>query len=313
MPPLWEKEPVALLVADLHLSHRAPLTRSVHENWYEVMANYLHQLHDMSCVSRGTLATNLPIICAGDVFDRWNAPAELINFAIANMPKMYAVPGQHDLPNHRYEDVRRSAYWTLVEAGKIVDICANTTELVGNILLYGYPWGYEPIGNDHPKDLILDVAVIHKYVWRKDSGYVGAPEESRVGRLGSQLKGYDVAVFGDNHMPFNCIVGNTRVHNCGSFLCRTIAEIDHQPSVGILFADGTIERKYLDTSGDRFLESKDLLPTSINAHTLLEELQTLGDGAIDFASTLNRFLESGAFPGMIRKAVLSALEEARGQ
>ena len=37
-----------------------------------------------------------PVICAGDIFDKWNSPPELINFAYDNLPEIYAIPGQHD-------------------------------------------------------------------------------------------------------------------------------------------------------------------------------------------------------------------------
>jgi hypothetical protein len=35
---------------------------------------------------------------------------------------MFAVPGQHDLPYHRMEDLMKSSFWTLVEAKVIAPI-----------------------------------------------------------------------------------------------------------------------------------------------------------------------------------------------
>ena len=51
------------------------------------MAGYLGQLAGLAA-GHGERTTfynghPVPVICAGDIFDRWNAPAELINFALA--------------------------------------------------------------------------------------------------------------------------------------------------------------------------------------------------------------------------------------
>ena len=99
---------IAIFAADLHLSLKAPIWRSTEQDWFEAMLRPLVELR--------TLATlhNCPIVYAGDIFDKWNSPPELINFAIEHLPKGHAIPGQHDLPLHNYEDIRKSAYWTLV-------------------------------------------------------------------------------------------------------------------------------------------------------------------------------------------------------
>ena len=108
---------VAIACADIHLQHTAPICRSGEPDWYAAMARPLEEL-------RGLQENyDCPILCAGDVFNHWNnCPPELINWAIKHLPKMYAIPGQHDLPQHRLDDVRKSAYWTMVEAGVIENL-----------------------------------------------------------------------------------------------------------------------------------------------------------------------------------------------
>ena len=114
MPPMQEPNAIAILCSDLHLSLTKPACRA-DKDWMEVQAHYLKQLEDT--------AGNLPIFCAGDIFDRWNAPPELINFALRNLPDdMLCVPGQHDLPNHRLDEKHRSGYGVLSNAGKIEDL-----------------------------------------------------------------------------------------------------------------------------------------------------------------------------------------------
>lgn len=97
---------IAVLCSDIHLCHTCPPARSNEPNWYDAMARTLDELAGIAS------HYYVPILCAGDVFDRWNSPPELINFAIKHLPPMHCIPGQHDLPNHSLEDIRRSAYST---------------------------------------------------------------------------------------------------------------------------------------------------------------------------------------------------------
>ena len=114
---------IALLVGDIHLSAKAPLCRAKEPDWFEAMARPLMELVDLQKQIGKESDGIPPILCAGDVFDRWNSPPELINFALEYLPpQMYSIPGQHDLPNHNYNEIDRSAYWTLVAANKITNV-----------------------------------------------------------------------------------------------------------------------------------------------------------------------------------------------
>ena len=109
----------AVCCADLHFSHDPPRARAESDtaSWYRVQKTYINQLK--------YIANGKPILVAGDIFNRWNANPELINFLIEELPILHAIPGNHDLPNHSFDEIERSAYWTLVKAGKIID-CTTT-------------------------------------------------------------------------------------------------------------------------------------------------------------------------------------------
>lgn len=106
---------MAVLCGDLHLSEKAPVARwREKDEWYGAMARALDELSELS------RSYASPIICAGDVFDRWKASPALIHFALTNLPvDMHCIPGQHDLPYHSLENMNESAYGVLVKAGKI--------------------------------------------------------------------------------------------------------------------------------------------------------------------------------------------------
>jgi hypothetical protein len=280
---------------------------------------------------------DVPLIVAGDVFHKWNSPAELINFAIKQLSGVlvYAVPGQHDLPFHRYEDVKRSAYWTLVESEAVQNLKPDMVTYVPqmSLALFPFPWGH-PV-KSLPKMLtkgFVHLAVIHSYIWDQESNsYKGASEEKKAHHYRDKLKGYDAAVFGDNHRGFQFhfkyakfrpIDGDRSVHsgshfchvmNCGTFIRRRSDEINYKPRVGILHRDGTIEAHHLNTSEDRFLDDKEIGKIAVTgllkAGEFIRDLSNLeGEGGLDFADRLLRWMDDEKVRAEVRAEILLAME-----
>lgn len=300
--------------SDLHFDNRTPIARSVEHDWYEVQGSYINQLKHLQ-VQCGSC----PILIAGDLTNRWNLPPEIINFLLKHLPdNIYAVPGQHDLPNHSYDNIRRSAYWTLVESGKIKNLePGNPTEIakgMGNEwYAVGFPWGVDV----EPTNIISDchfIAVVHSYIWKKNFRYTGAPEEKRVKKYLPLLKGYRAAFFGDNHIGFTHTTENGKltIMNCGTFIRRRIDEINYTPSVGILCQDGSITPWPLHTLEDQFLdvsEAEELVEKALGATEFLQELVGLGKHVVDFGEALKRFCEKNKVSKPIRDILTSILED----
>ncbi len=262
-----------------------------------------------------------PVILAGDVFDKWNSPAELITYVLNLLGRMnvYAVPGQHDLPNHHYPDMHRSAYGAIVASGKMKTLqLGSPVEIEGAhpIRLHGFPYGFKIQPCTKPHDMMLEIAVIHKYVWKKGTEYVGAPEGNKVGSYSNGLAGYDIAIFGDNHTPFTYQFRSHRclLYNCGTFMRRRLDERGIRPSVGLIKADGTAERHYLDVSADKFLEVENgkvlELMEGIGFQTFVEELGALGNTALNFSDTIHKLLERERVSKSVKNFVLTWLEGA---
>lgn len=242
--PTGNNPVIALLVADLHLSQTPPIARASEPDWFAAMRRPLEELEDLSDEH------DAPILCAGDVFDRWNPPPELINFAIRYLPPMYAVPGQHDLPAHNYADIQKSAYWTLVEAGKVMNV--NVLPYAGpfaperaGLFLFGFPWGFPP----KPIERLgkgLHVALVHEYTFAGECfGFPGSGGKFKP----DQYTGFDVVTIGDNHQSWQ-MEGSQTIWNCGSFMRRNGDQVNHRPRVGLLRQDGTVTPHYLDISQD---------------------------------------------------------------
>ena len=232
---------------------------------------------------------------------------------------MYAVAGQHDLPNHRLDAMGKSAYGVLVKTGLIQHLeTKSPLEITSRgvaLRLHGHSWGtpVEPLRSPH--DLLLEVAVVHRYVWTRKTGYPGALEESRLGKFQKILKGFEAVVVGDNHKPFSRPSKNRlpSVFGPGGFIRRKIDERDHRPSVGLLFSDGTVRRHHLDVSGDKFIDTPGAAEVlkSAGLQELLDELGNLADKALDFREAVTRRLEREGVPAPVRKIAMEAMDHDR--
>ena len=113
MPDL--RKVAALVISDVHWGADKPRARA-ESDWLGVQLGYLQQVADLQ-----KQAGQCPIIIAGDLFNRWDEPPEAINRLLAAMPpEVHVIAGNHDMPNHNYRELPRSAYWTLVESGKVI-------------------------------------------------------------------------------------------------------------------------------------------------------------------------------------------------
>lgn len=307
-------EVVAVVCSDMHLSHKAPIARSTEPDWYEAMARTLYQLQDL-CEEH-----DCPLIIAGDIFDKWNSPAELINFAMDMLPnKVYAVPGQHDMPYHNGSELEKSAYTTLVKANKIQDITKydDGIELDDGFYIHGFGWGadVEPLPRwalDEPH-----IAIIHSYIWDNiGHSYPGADKSKHIGKWEKKIQGYHSAFFGDNHKGFyyNMVRQEEDCHimNCGTLMRRKVDEINYEPTVGLLYRFGNFTRYKLDCSQDKFIDleqAMSMVERGVELGDFLGELASLGEGGINFFEAVKQFLNDNGISKRIRRRVLQALEK----
>lgn len=303
-PHVRSRDVIAVLCADLHLSLTPPPARANEKDWLATQAGYLHQLR------RIAERFDVPIICAGDVFHYWRSPPELINWAIEHLPKMYAIPGQHDLPYHSLEKIKQSAFWTLVQAG-IIRFRSNDLLLEhhrprgDSWRFWGYPWGVKPT-KPVLRSRTRDVAVVHRYLYCLDQQTVCSTMKSACFRT-TDFTGFDVVVIGDNHIPWDHR-GAVYGFNCGSFMRRNQDEHRHLPRVGLLLEDATVASEYLDISTDEFTgtqtgKATHLLQKFIDA---LEQTVDLAGEQFDFVDMLRRQADTQTAP--IRTILLEAIE-----
>lgn len=304
------KTPIAVVCSDIHFSHTPPPCRACEPDWYVAMERPFVMMAQLCNLHK------IPLLVGGDIFDRWDNRSELVNFAIGVFARfeygVYAIPGQHDLPQHNYEDIRRSSFWTLKAAGAISNM----------------KWGWHyfkkpswalacvPWGHDIPKVFAEEVrgpkvALIHKYIHTTGHSYPGAPEESKVVGYRDALAGYDVAFFGDNHKGFKSQLGGCCVVNCGGLIRRKSDEYDYKPCCAILYADGEVSRRHVLTDDERFerTENEDIeLEDAAGLAAFIDDLKVLQARSFDFREEVRTYLRSNPISQRAADILLAALD-----
>lgn len=299
------KRIIALFMSDPHLSLTPPIWRSTEPDWLAAQARPFEEL------SRLQQHYDCPIFCAGDIFDKWNVCPEIINFALMNLPTMYAIPGQHDLPNHNEDEISKSAYWTLVQAGKVIPLCPDfphSYQIGPKWYVNGFAFGSEI----DPGTISIEyrrIAVIHQYNCTKRTSYPGAPIESFVSKSRKEFKGYDIVVCGDNHASFECMIGRTLFWNAGCFIRRHSNEENYKPRIGMLTEDGRIISHYLDTSKDKHLSNEDTEKevSEMNITDLMVELNKLNDSKEDFVKSVEIYLKQHGSTKEVKQIIAEAI------
>jgi hypothetical protein len=307
---------VAAFVADLHLSLNAPAARSAEPDWLAAQERPLFQLREL--LHR---LGHPPLFYAGDIFDRWNVVPELINFAIEKMPPGFAVMGNHEMPYHDRTQMNKSAYYTLAQAGviKAVPEGGGTRPVVPgrteSVNVYGFDYGEEitPASSGDG----LQVAVVHRYIWTKETGHPGAKDEDKAYPISQELeaKGYHVGIFGDNHKPFDLRRKGCHVVNCGAFIRRKSDEYDYVASVVLLQADGTVLRHDLDTSQELWTESPQV-KTQERDHSaaidFVESLRTDASSSVSFREAMTRYMEANDLDEGTKTVLHRIMEHGQG-
>lgn len=308
---MGDKTCAAILCSDIHLCHTMPAARC-DDDWYAAME---YQLDQLTALQR---EHSVPILCAGDVFDRWNSVPQLVNFAIEVLPTMYSIPGQHDMPNHNLSELHRSAYHTLIEAQKLIPLSKGLLEPIDvatDVVAFGFPWECDVAPINRSDGGPLRVAVIHRYLYTlKIAGYPNAPIENRLDVLAPQLKGFDVAHFGDNHIPFSTKIDRTTAVNTGCLFPRKRDERKHDHGVHLLFEDASVEFVSFDSSQDKWIEDVfvDENADVPDMGDFIRELESIETDSLDFREAVSQYVSSHKKGLSVRTTrVLSEIMDAR--
>jgi len=296
---------VAIICSDLHLQLRPPLAREEEPDWLAAMDRPLAEIRELVRKHKAI------VLYAGDIFDRWNSPAELINWALEHLPSGWSIPGNHDLPNHRLELVHKSAYGTMVRAGKLNDLSNKGLQIRNTLYIYGFPFGSVP-KFERPKHKGLVIGLVHEYLWQAGASYPGAPKEQKLSKVAKRFKPFDVVVVGDNHIGFKRkLKGGTVVLNCGTVMRRKSNEAHYEPQCGLIHESGKVSVHKFDISKDIITET-----VTEKEEKELKDMEDLVDGLsgleasdLSFRDSIARAMKHKAVRPLVKQIILEALDE----
>lgn len=304
------KTVLAIFCSDLHLSQKAPYVRTAEHVWYDAMDRALCDLRALAS------KYNCPVFCAGDIFHKWNEPTELVNWALTSLPDMTVIPGQHDLPFHRYADIEKTCIYNLVRHGKALLLEPKKPMLYKShdkvLCVQGVPWECDLKAAKMEVDAIK-IALVHKYVWIKGAEYPGAEEDSNIKQVHKQFgKHFNLCVYGDNHKGFGCMLDTTLHYNCGCLIRRKQDEKQYYPGIGLLCLEGdklSMDRYELDTSLDKFVDEPVKEEVVFKIEGFIEDLKAAQGIELDFEAALQLYVKHNKVGKSVYNVLFAALQE----
>ena len=288
---------IALAFSDLHLSDTPYLCRSGEPDWMGYQRGLLRSI--LKIASR----KQCPIVFAGDFFDRWKVSPALLNLSMRELMTgvhVYGIPGQHDLPEHRYTGLQETSFGSLVNAGMIS--CPPSGVMIGDYAVDFLPFGSEPSEWETPPDIV----VLHDLVLKEDL----QKNKKNLGRFRKKFKGSKLLICGDNHEGFYCKSpkpGYPDILNCGSSLRKTADQKDYQPKVYLITDRLRVEAVPLNISNEVF--STEHLKKN-QKKFLAEAMQVVTAAAdMDYPANLKKQMDAEKTPGFIRGIVTGVLND----
>ncbi|OQC75314.1 MAG: Calcineurin-like phosphoesterase superfamily domain protein [Spirochaetes bacterium ADurb.Bin001] len=314
------KKADAILVADLHLTDKTPVSRK--DDYLDAQRKKLVFLRELS-----TKNGECPILCAGDVFDHWKASPWLSSFAYLHLPTpLICIPGQHDLPGHNIEEYWKAALGlldTVTFADKIGVFKGSRHPRIqtnNGLHVFGVPFGQldefspekeveEVWRSANPGRLIL---LIHELVfpdkrpgnWGKE-GYTATEILERYGDL------FDLIVSGDNHQSFVVNKGGYLLVNPGSMMRITTDQKDFKPRCYLYYANSnTVEPVYFPIEENvhdiSHIKHKNERDERIIAY--IERMRGGWEVGLSFKKNLEAFFSENKTPRKVKEIIWQALE-----
>ncbi len=218
-----------LLTGDLHLRKTNPRFRR--DDYLYSLTKKLKQIVIIAN------KYNAVLLIAGDIFDSPNVGYRVLNTVVSTFRKLnnkiYAVPGQHDMLNHR-QDMSETPYRSLELAlkGKFIDITGKSEVIAKNVQVYGASFGLEP--NKNPSTKGFNILLAHIPVTKGEPPFflTDALSAKQALRL---YKNYQCIVTGDYHIPHITKLKSKRVLvNVGTIARNTVSQLEYNPHVTLL-------------------------------------------------------------------------------
>ena len=292
------KRPDAILCADLHIWYGQPrcrtdvfkeaLIRKI--NWLKTKSGKIIHTPNGYEFNSDFVGEDIPIICAGDVFHKWNNDPALLADMIETLPHMICIPGQHDVPGNTMSNYPLSSLRVLeaADAVSVIRFTERKTQFSGSLTLCG-----------------REILLVHELLWAKKP-WTGLTKGNAVDFINKNSE-YDLIVSGDNHEPFVVQNEKTLLVNPGSFTRMTAAQKDHKPRVYLWYAKtNTVEPLYIPIEED--VVSNKHLAEGDSLDGFVAEMKEVYDLEISFVGNMKQFLSKNRTRKEVRDIIWRATD-----
>lgn len=305
--------PTFIIGADWHLTEKTPLCRT--DNHWETQCGKIQFINELQKKYK------IPVLLAGDLFDRWKVSPKLESYAIRNLPdNIIAIPGQHDLKNHNLNLMEETSFNVLSTSGKIKTYNFFSISQVHSLIIkpfncyiHTYPYGVpiKPLNDDPGRQKgARNIILMHQFTYVGRTWPGNTSTQAR--KLLKSLPGYDLVICGDNHKTFVVEEDGRLLVSPGSLMRISADQIDHTPCVFLYYAeDNHVEPVYLPIEkgvvSQAHLVKKQEKDKRIQA--FVERVKNYKGLSISFKKNLEIYFRDNITDKQVEELIWKSLEE----
>ncbi|RLB92547.1 MAG: hypothetical protein DRH76_11155, partial [Deltaproteobacteria bacterium] len=284
----------AILTGDWHLRDNTPICRGEDfeaAQWAKV--DFISKLQR----KHGCL-----VIHAGDLFDHWKPSPYLLSKTMEYLPSQFhTIYGNHDLPQHNFEERHRCGIYALEKAGVLK-------------VLSGTHWGDLPDSSNidipYNRTELRCILVYHVMTYQGRTPWPGCTDPMAA-KLLRKYPEYDLIHTGHNHKAFTETHEGRLLVNAGSLTRQDADQINFKPRVYLYYADdNTVEPVYLPIQEDAVTRAH--IERDEEREQRIEAFITQLDGdwvaGMSFEANLEAFLQTNKIRKTVQEKIYKALE-----
>lgn len=279
---------IAILTADIHITNSQPPARK--DDYKTALINKLRLIRNIA------MEKGIPVLDAGDVFDKARPSPEVISMALENLPNPFiTIAGNHDLAYHTNDLFNETALYSLTKANIGIKVLKPYETIVyGDMTITGFPYGFYDVSKIDESKLTgkINIALIHIMTYQGEKPYPQCKDKS-ASELAELFNKFDLVVSGHNHQCFTAKMGKTTLLNPGSLMRSNAVQCDYIPKIWYLMEDGSLE--YEEIEVDSSVISREHLvdkeETNERIEAYVEILNKIDGVSFSFENNLDKYIK----------------------
>jgi DNA repair exonuclease SbcCD nuclease subunit len=231
-----------------------------------------------------------PIFNSGDIFEHWKTSPALLNRTIQEIPFLYTVIGNHDMPQHNIELFNKSGLKTLEEADTV-------------FILEGNHWRQSKAHYEEIAGKIVNM--VHIMTWQGKLPWPDC-EDPEAKKMFKTFPKADLIITGHNHKTFTARKGNRLLINPGSLTRHKADQIDHKPCVFLWNAETNDYKIHYLKIKKNIISRSHIEVTKKKEQRLEAFIQKLKDGwdlSLSFEDNMERAFKENKTPDKIKQLI----------